>query len=83
MYKILFARIIYIFQYIKLQASFGNDSRFTLDNRFIDENVEDKEGIEKIGECDSQNEREWQFNILEDVLGAPIATKLKNEETVK
>ncbi|KAL2717791.1 putative RNA-binding protein CG14230 [Vespula squamosa] len=70
-------------KYIKLQASFGNDSRFTLDNRFIEENVEDKEDKEEIGECDLQNEKEWQFNILEDVLGAPIATKLKNEETVK
>lgn len=66
-----------------MQASFGNDSRFTLDNRFIEENVEDKEDKEEIGECDLQNEREWQFNILEDVLGAPIETKIKNEETVK
>ncbi|XP_046831144.1 probable RNA-binding protein CG14230 [Vespa crabro] len=70
-------------KYIKLQGSIGNDSRFTLDNRFIEEDVRDKGDIEEIGKCDSQNEREWQFNILEDVLGGPIATKLKNEETVK
>nr|XP_050844552.1 probable RNA-binding protein CG14230 [Vespula vulgaris]XP_050844553.1 probable RNA-binding protein CG14230 [Vespula vulgaris]XP_050844554.1 probable RNA-binding protein CG14230 [Vespula vulgaris] len=69
-------------KYIKLQASFGNDSRFTLDNRFIEENVQNEEGKE-VNECDLENEKEWQFNILEDVLGAPIATKLKNEETVK
>ncbi|XP_043686836.1 probable RNA-binding protein CG14230 [Vespula pensylvanica] len=70
-------------KYIKLQASFGNDSRFTLDDRFIEENVQNEENKEEVDECDLENEREWQFNILEDVLGAPIATKLKNEETVK
>ncbi|KAF7415269.1 hypothetical protein HZH68_003758 [Vespula germanica] len=70
-------------KYIKLQASFGSDSRFTLDNRFIEENVQNEEDKEEVDECDLENEREWQFNILEDVLGAPIATKLKNEETVK
>lgn len=69
-------------KYLKLQANFGNDSRFTLDNRFFEEDAEDKEdkGVDK---CDIENEKEWQINILEDVLGAPVAKKAKNEEQVK
>ncbi|XP_043499727.1 probable RNA-binding protein CG14230 [Polistes fuscatus] len=67
-------------KYLKLQANYGNDSRFTLDDRFIEEDAEDKEGVDN---CDIENEKEWQFNILEDVLGAPVAKKAKNEEPVK
>ncbi|KAI4503511.1 hypothetical protein M0802_001733 [Mischocyttarus mexicanus] len=68
-------------KYLKLQASYGNDSRFTLDNRFIEEDKEevdecDKEGVD---EFDIENEKKQQFDILEDVLGAPVAKKTKNE----
>ncbi|XP_015187862.1 PREDICTED: probable RNA-binding protein CG14230 [Polistes dominula] len=70
-------------KYLKLQASFGNDPRFTLDNRFIEEDAEGNEDEERVNKNDIENEKEWQFNILEDVLGAPITKKAKNEEPVK
>ncbi|KAK2581783.1 hypothetical protein KPH14_002261 [Odynerus spinipes] len=71
-------------KYMKLQASFGNDSRFTLDDRFIEKDKEDGENEEENGEYDLQKEKEWQFNILEDILGQPIGTnKPKDQETIK
>lgn len=71
-------------KYMKLQASFGNDSRFTLDERFLEKDEEDGENEKEDSEYDLQKEKEWQYNILEDVLGAPVGTnKSKDQEPMK
>ncbi|XP_046735034.1 nucleolar protein 8 [Diprion similis] len=54
-----------------LQQNYGNDKRFTLDNRFIEaeDNVE-------VNNPDSlsglDQERDWQLDILQSVLGKPM-----------
>ncbi|GAB1862626.1 Putative rna-binding protein [Camponotus japonicus] len=57
----------------------GNDARFTLDDRFIKDENEKTELVEGINECDLQKEKKQQLDILENILGAPLA--IKNQET--
>lgn len=66
--------------YIYLQTILGNDTRFTLDDRFKkDDEIENTELVEGISECDLQKEKKQQLDILENILGAPLA--IKNRET--
>lgn len=67
--------------FILLQIILGNDARFTLDNRFAEDN-EQTEGTKiaaGVDQCDLQKEKERQLDILESILGAPVT--VKNQET--
>lgn len=63
----------------------GNDERFKLDKRFIDDDCKEDNNVttENIDECDLQKEKEWQLDILENILGVPIQDTSKNKETNK
>ncbi|XP_053975486.1 probable RNA-binding protein CG14230 isoform X1 [Hylaeus volcanicus] len=63
----------------------GNDERFKLDKRFMDDDCEVDKNIttDNIDECDLQKEKEWQLDILENILGVPIQDTSKSKETHK
>lgn len=63
----------------------GNDARFKIDERFIDDNHEfEKDYAPKDNnENDLQKEKEMQLDILENILKVPIQSTLKNKETNK
>ncbi|XP_012271866.1 probable RNA-binding protein CG14230 [Orussus abietinus] len=54
----------------RLQSKVGNDKRFILDDRFLD----DGEDIEQPGDANSDptDEKNWQLDILSDVLGKTV-----------
>lgn len=70
---------------LKLQTNFGNDKRFVLDERFID----DDDKVDKIKEDNIEedsnilDERKWQLDILGNVLGKSITTPLSDNNTIK
>ncbi|XP_012233580.1 probable RNA-binding protein CG14230 [Linepithema humile] len=59
------------------KAILGNDARFTLDDRFTenDHQSEKTELVEDIDQSNLQKEKEKQLDILESILGAPLRTK--------
>uniref|UniRef100_A0A1B0A068 RRM domain-containing protein n=1 Tax=Glossina pallidipes TaxID=7398 RepID=A0A1B0A068_GLOPL len=60
---------------LKLQAKQSLDSRFRIDAKFLDEDNEIEGGISQEGEDEQNNandERKWQMNILEQVVGTKI-----------
>ncbi|XP_043262025.1 probable RNA-binding protein CG14230 isoform X2 [Colletes gigas] len=63
----------------------GNDERFKIDKHFMeDDHVLDKNNItENNDESDLQKEKEWQMDILENILGVPIQTASKSKEMNK
>lgn len=67
--------------YLYLQITLGNDARFTLDDRFTEEDNRTKESkiVEDTDECNLQKEKEKQLDILESILGVPLI--IKNPET--
>lgn len=60
-----------------MQSNFGNDRRFTLDNRF----VEDEDNAEEYEDplTGLQGERDWQLEILQNVLGKPMKIHSSDE----
>jgi len=67
--------------YLCSQTTLGNDARFILDDRFIEDNNQTKESkvVEDTDECSLQKEKEKQLDILENILGTPLT--IKNLET--
>ena len=63
--------------YLYSQTTLGNDVRFTLDDRFIEEDNQTKEikAVEDTDECNLQKEKEKQLDILEGILGTPLTIK--------
>uniref|UniRef100_A0A1A9VRC6 RRM domain-containing protein n=1 Tax=Glossina austeni TaxID=7395 RepID=A0A1A9VRC6_GLOAU len=60
---------------LKLQAKQSLDSRFRIDAKFLDEDNEIEGEISQQGEEEQNNandERKWQMNILEQVVGTKI-----------
>ncbi|KYN35594.1 hypothetical protein ALC56_10154, partial [Trachymyrmex septentrionalis] len=59
------------------KTTLGNDVRFTLDDRFIEEDNQTKEikAVEDTDECNLQKEKEKQLDILEGILGTPLTIK--------
>ncbi|XP_011643059.1 nucleolar protein 8-like isoform X1 [Pogonomyrmex barbatus] len=67
----------------KKKMTLGNDARFTLDDRFVEDNcqTEETEAIENSNECDLQKEKEKQLDILEGILGTPLIVKSQENKT--
>lgn len=63
----------------KMQTVIGNDSRFTLDDRFVEEKTEENDK-EDVDTGTLKEEKEWQLNILGDLLGKPIKTVNQESE---
>lgn len=63
----------------------GNDTRFTLDDRFVknDDQTGKTKLVESINECDLQKEKEQQLDILQSILGAPVIEKNQETKTAK
>ncbi|XP_075981368.1 putative RNA-binding protein CG14230 [Anticarsia gemmatalis] len=73
---------------LDLQTRYKSDKRFTLDERFIDEDEEEegqdeeKSGDEEV-ELGSVDEKAKQLNILQDVLGVTLKTKVVDADSKK
>lgn len=77
-----------------MQDRFQGDNRFKIDSRFLEEDSDDNENeeksrkhqdqqsIEKNGddiETNESDERQWQLNILESVIGKRVQTNSSKE----
>lgn len=82
----------------RLQDRFQGDSRFKIDSRFLEDDTDgnDNEGApqkqnkhtssEKIGdniETNESDERQWQLNILESVIGKKVQKTASKEAQKK
>ncbi|XP_076623440.1 putative RNA-binding protein CG14230 isoform X2 [Colletes latitarsis] len=63
----------------------GNDERFKIDKRFMEDDhvLDTNNTTENNDESDLQKEKEWQMDILENILGVPIQTASKSKEMNK
>lgn len=60
---------------MKLQAKMSSDPRFKIDSKFVDENdVEEDEP-----KANENSERDWQYNILEQVVGGNVSRVSQNQ----
>ncbi|XP_076669981.1 putative RNA-binding protein CG14230 isoform X2 [Andrena cerasifolii] len=57
----------------------GNDDRFKIDERFVENDhiSEESVTVENNDASDLHKEKEWQLDILENILGVPITSKTK------
>ncbi|XP_018404159.1 PREDICTED: nucleolar protein 8-like [Cyphomyrmex costatus] len=69
------------FKVKKSKKTLGNDARFILDDRFVQEDnqTEENKVVTDINEYDLLKEKEKQLDILESILGTPLT--IKNLET--
>lgn len=64
---------------LDLQSRYKSDKRFVLDEKFIEDAVEeDVDGVENI-----IDEKTRQLNILQNVLGVAVKTSRNKESNVK
>ncbi|KAI8122723.1 putative RNA-binding protein [Lucilia cuprina] len=74
---------------VKMQATQSLDPRFRIDAKFVDddeegdENEADGKNGEKTNEDEVDNERDWQMNILEQVVGTKLDTVRNADKTQK
>lgn len=63
------------------KTNLGNDARFTLDDRFEEDNRQTEKSniVENTDECNLQKEKERELDILESILGTPFT--VRNQET--
>ena len=69
------------FQLLKLQTNYGNDKRFVLDERFLDDDEKDEIDDKRQADTDDQSivdERKWQLDLLGDVLGKSVLPPMAN-----
>ena len=57
----------------------GNDERFKIDERFMENDHASGESVALVNDdaSDLHKEKEWQLDILENILGVPITSKTK------
>ncbi|XP_011860506.1 PREDICTED: probable RNA-binding protein CG14230 [Vollenhovia emeryi] len=67
------------------KVTLGNDARFTLDDRFMEDNCDNEESkvVNGTSECELQKEKERQLDILEGILGMPLTVKSQENQPVK
>ncbi|XP_003705294.2 uncharacterized protein LOC100874668 [Megachile rotundata] len=66
----------------KFAGSNGMDERFKLDERFIEDDVQDENNTTQMDdESDLKKEKELELDILENILGVPCNTKNKTATT--
>lgn len=68
-----------------LKITLSNDTRFTLDDRFIENNcqIDEDKVIKSTDECNLQKEKEKQLDILESILGTPLIIKSQETKSAK
>lgn len=58
--------------------------RFTLDDRFAEDNCQIEESkVVEDNECNLQREKERQLDILESILGTPLTVKSQETKPTK
>lgn len=64
----------------KLQSRFQNDQRFNMDEKFLDDDVAENkvEGFDDNAESKS-DERQWQYDMLESVMGKKLQPEPKKK----
>lgn len=71
-------------QLLKLQSRFKNDKRFDMDSKFWEETGEgdgfQQEQIVNEEAVDEDDERKWQYGILESVMGKRIQSDVAHEK---
>lgn len=67
----------------KLQSRFQNDQRFKMNEKFLDDNDDDAEGneIEAVDDTEDakSDERKWQYEMLESVIGKKLQAEVKKK----
>lgn len=74
---------------MKLQSRYHGDSRFKLDAKFLDDDREEADDDEQPYQMDNEannadndedDERRWQYNILEGVVGRKLYTAIDSKK---
>ncbi|KAJ6634220.1 putative RNA-binding protein [Pseudolycoriella hygida] len=64
----------------KLQSRFANDQRFKMNENFLDDNDDDMDvEVQEVQEETQSDERKWQYDILESVIGKKLQPEIKRK----
>lgn len=70
---------------VQMQAKQSLDPRFRIDAKFVDDEEDEEDASENKGKTndDVEDERQWQMNILEQVVGTKLDTVKNTEKSTK